>query len=125
MLMTYTFFKAPTYHWGGWDGHIGGVNCLHLDTFGLVASNACRHQITTRCIEREDESKKESNDIVITHTDNTAVAEGGVTVSTGISPVDLQPNVSVTPIHSESATSYSVSTPDPNTQVNTFVLELS
>ena len=73
----------------------------------------------------EDESKKESNDIVITHTDNTAVAEGGVTVSTGISPVDLQPNVSVTPIHSESATSYSVSTPDPNTQVNTFVLELS
>ena len=72
----------------------------------------------------EDESNKESNDIVITHTDNTAVAEGGVTVSTGISPVDLQPNVSVTPIHSEGTTSYSVSTPDPNTQVTKFVLEL-
>ena len=66
----------------------------------------------------EDESKKESNDIVITHTDTTAVAEGGVTVSTGISPVDMQPNVSVTPIHSESATTYSVSSPDPNTQVD-------
>ena len=59
-LMTCVFLKAPTYHWGGWDGHIGGVNCLHLDTFGLVASNACRHQITTRCIEREDESKKDN-----------------------------------------------------------------
>ena len=66
----------------------------------------------------EDESKKESNDIVITHTDTAAVAEGGVTVSTGISPVDMQPNVSVTPIHSESATTYSVSSPDPNTQVD-------
>ena len=66
----------------------------------------------------EDESMKKSDNIVITHSDTTAVAEGGVTVSTGIAPVDLQPNVSVTPVHSESATSYSVSSPDANTQVN-------
>ena len=66
----------------------------------------------------EDESKKKSDNIVITHSDTNAVAEGGVTVSTGISPVGLQPNVSVTPVHSESATSYSVSSPDPNTQVS-------
>ena len=51
---------APTYHWASWDGHTGGVNCLHIDSFGLVASNACRHRVTTRCIERGDESKKDN-----------------------------------------------------------------
>lgn len=51
---------APIYHWGSWDGHIGGVNCLHLDAFGLVASNACKHHLHTRCIEREDEARKDN-----------------------------------------------------------------
>jgi hypothetical protein len=51
---------APTYHWGSWDGHTGGVNCIHIDSLGLIASNACRHQVTTRCIERGDESKKDN-----------------------------------------------------------------
>ena len=42
---------------------------------------------------------------------------GGVTVSTGIAPVELQPNVNVTPVHSESSTSFSTSAPDANTKV--------
>ena len=51
---------APVYHWDSWDCHTGGVNCLHIDSLGLMASNACQHQLTTRCIERTDESKKDN-----------------------------------------------------------------
>ena len=51
---------APTYHWGSWDGHTGGVNNIHIDSLGMIASNACTHQVTTRCIERCDESKKDN-----------------------------------------------------------------
>ncbi len=48
------------YHWAGWDGHTGGVTAIHLDSWGLVAVNACTHQVTTRCIERFDEAKKDN-----------------------------------------------------------------
>ena len=51
---------APVYHWDSWDCHPGGVNCLPIDSLGLMASNACQHQLTTRCIERTDESKKDN-----------------------------------------------------------------
>ena len=47
---------------------------------------------------KDDEGKKTNEDIVITHMD---VTGGGVTVSTGIAPVELQPNVNVTPVHSQ------------------------
>ena len=36
---------SPVYHWAGWDGHIGGVVDFHLDSWGLVAVNACKHQV--------------------------------------------------------------------------------
>jgi hypothetical protein len=39
---------SPVYHWAGWDGHTGGVTAIHLDSWGLVAVNACKHQVTTR-----------------------------------------------------------------------------
>ena len=58
--LTFWTIPAPIYHWGSWDGHTGGVNCLHIDSFGMIASNACTHQVTTRCIERCDESKKDN-----------------------------------------------------------------
>lgn len=51
---------SPVYHWAGWDGHTGGVTAIHLDSWGLVAVNACKHQVTTRCIERFDEAKKDN-----------------------------------------------------------------
>ena len=55
---------------------------------------------------------KTTDDIVITHKDTNG-GSGGVTVSTGIAPVEHQPNVNVTTEH----TSHSKSTPDANTQV--------
>jgi hypothetical protein len=36
---------SPVYHWAGWDGHTGGVTAIHLDSWGLVAVNACKHQV--------------------------------------------------------------------------------
>ena len=39
---------SPVYHWAGWDGHTGGVTTIQLDSWGLVAVNACKHQVTTR-----------------------------------------------------------------------------
>ena len=58
---------------------------------------------------------KTTDDIVITHKDTNG-GSGGVTVSTGIAPVEHQPNVNVTTDHLEH-TSHSKSTPDANTQV--------
>ena len=58
---------------------------------------------------------KTNDDIVITHKDTNG-GSGGVTVSTGIAPVEHQPNVNVTTDHLEH-TSHSKSTPDANTQV--------
>ena len=58
---------------------------------------------------------KTTDDIVITHKDTNG-GSGGVTVSTGIAPVEHQPNVNVTTDHVE-VTSHSKSTPDANTQV--------
>ena len=55
---------------------------------------------------------KTNDDIVITHKDTNG-GSGGVTVSTGIAPVEHQPNVNVTTEH----TIHSKSTPDANTQV--------
>ena len=55
---------------------------------------------------------KTTDDIVITHKDTNG-GSGGVTVSTGIAPVEHQPNVNVTTEH----TTHSKSTPDANTQV--------
>jgi len=51
---------APSYHWLGYDGHTGGVGCLHLDRYQMIAANSCVHQIATRCIEGGDESKKDN-----------------------------------------------------------------
>ena len=42
-----------------------------------------------------------------------STAGGGVTVSTGVAPVELQPNVNVT----QSSSSYSTSAPDADTKV--------
>ncbi len=36
---------APVYHWAGWDGHTGGVTDIHLDSWSLIAVNACKHQV--------------------------------------------------------------------------------
>lgn len=41
-------------------------------------------------------------------------AGGGVTVSTGVAPVEHQPNINVT----QSSSSYSTSAPDADTKVN-------
>ena len=46
--------------WDSWDGHTGEVNNIHIDSQGMISSNACTHQVTTRCIERCDESKKDN-----------------------------------------------------------------
>ncbi len=58
--LTVTKLPAPFYHWTGWDGHTGGVTALHVDSFQLVAVNSCVHQVSTRCIEGGDESKKDN-----------------------------------------------------------------
>ena len=55
-----TSVPAPSYHWLGYDGHTGGVGCLHLDRYQMIAANSCVHQIATRCIEGGDESKKDN-----------------------------------------------------------------
>ena len=31
--MSVVSVAAPSYHWLGYDGHTGGVGCLHLDRF--------------------------------------------------------------------------------------------
>ena len=36
---------APVYHWAGWDGHTGGVTDMHIDSWTLIAVNACKHQV--------------------------------------------------------------------------------
>ena len=58
--LSVTTVPAPFYHWTGWDGHTGGVTALHVDRYQLIAVNACVHQVTTRCIEGGDESKKDN-----------------------------------------------------------------
>ncbi len=58
--LSVTKIPAPFYHWTGWDGHTGGVTALHVDSFQLVAVNSCVHQVSTRCIEGGDESKKDN-----------------------------------------------------------------
>lgn len=58
--LTVWSLPAPVYHWAGWDCHTGGVSSIHIDTLGVIAVNACRHQVTTRCIERGDESRKDN-----------------------------------------------------------------
>merc|ERR1712110_915795 len=63
----------------------------------------------------QTDENKTTDDIVITHKDTNG-GSGGVTVSTGIAPVEHQPNVNVTTDHVE-VTSHSKSTPDANTQV--------
>ncbi len=58
--MSVTKVPAPFYHRTGWDGHTGGVSALHVDAFQLVAVNSCVHQVSTRCIEGGDESRKDN-----------------------------------------------------------------
>jgi len=77
----------------------------------------------------DDKAKKDNENIVITHIDSSTNGTGiggGVTVTTGITtPVDLQPNVSVTPVHSQSSTSYSETRPDANTKIEEVVITKS
>jgi len=41
--------SSPVYHWSGWDGHTGGVTEIHLDSWSLIAVNACKHQVKCYC----------------------------------------------------------------------------
>jgi hypothetical protein len=51
--------SSPVYHWSGWDGHTGGVTEVHLDSWSLIAVNACKHQVG--CLERFTLSLSDEN----------------------------------------------------------------
>ena len=60
LLEMFWTLPTPTYHWYGHNAHYGGINCIHIENFSLMASNACGHTVTTRCIEQEDETRKDN-----------------------------------------------------------------
>jgi hypothetical protein len=42
---------APSYHWLGYDGHTGGVGCLHLDRYqGGVSHNLSAFNIVANIV---------------------------------------------------------------------------
>jgi len=103
----------------------GDVTIQTGEKNGATATTSVSVTTNGKTIENKDASDetKTTDDIVITHKDTNG-GSGGVTVSTGIAPVEHQPNVNVTTDHLEH-TSHSKSTPDANTQVEEVVITKS